>query len=101
MARARRPSRQMILLLAALASRPRDWHHGYDLMRETGLKSGTLYPLLMRMSEQGIVEAEWREPAQAGRPARHAYRLTATGIALARALEAPENGHSPAEVALA
>jgi DNA-binding PadR family transcriptional regulator len=37
----------------------------------------------MRMTEQGLVEAEWREPAQRGRPPRHAYRLTASGVALA------------------
>jgi DNA-binding PadR family transcriptional regulator len=54
-------------------------------MKETGLLSGTLYPLLMRMTDQGLVEAEWREPAQPGRPARHAYRLTAQGLALAQA----------------
>ena len=52
-------------------------------MKETGLSSGTLYPLLMRMTDQGLVEAEWREPAQPGRPARHAYRLTAAGFAFA------------------
>jgi DNA-binding PadR family transcriptional regulator len=70
----------MLLLLGALSGR--QWCHGYDLMKETGLLSGTLYPLLMRMTDQGLVEAEWREPAQAGRPARHAYRLTADGYAL-------------------
>ena len=75
----------MRALLDALSARPQDWRHGYDLMKETGLKSGTLYPLLMRMSDQGLVEAEWRDPAQPGRPARHAYRLTKGGLALARA----------------
>jgi len=55
-------------------------------MKETGLLSGTLYPLLMRMTDQGLVEAEWRDPAQPGRPARHAYRLTAAGFALALAI---------------
>lgn len=64
--------------------RPLEWRHGYDLMKETGLFSGTLYPLLMRMTDQELVEAEWREPARPGRPARHAYRLTAAGLALAR-----------------
>lgn len=59
------------------------WRHGYDLMKETGLLSGTIYPLLMRMTDEGLVEAEWRKPAQPGRPARHAYRLTAQGLALA------------------
>jgi len=88
MARARRPSKQMLKLLEAMwASAPR-WRHGYDLMKETGLLSGTLYPLLMRMTEQGLVEAEWLPPAQPGRPARHAYRLTAKGLALAPAAAA-------------
>ncbi len=86
MARDRRPSKQMITLLEALSAQAPKWCHGYDLMKETGLLSGTLYPLLMRMTEQGFVEAEWREPAQPGRPARHAYRLTADGLALARAV---------------
>jgi len=85
MARERRPSKQMLVLLEALSGQAPHWRHGYDLMKQTGLLSGTLYPLLMRMADQGLVEAEWREPAQPGRPARHAYRLTAKGLALARA----------------
>jgi DNA-binding PadR family transcriptional regulator len=83
MARKRQPSRQMRILLDALSAGRQAWRHGYDIMKETGLSSGTLYPLLMRMTDQGLVEAEWREPAQPGRPARHAYRLTAAGFALA------------------
>ena len=83
MIRKRRPSKQMLSLLDALMEEASAWRHGYDLMKDTGLSSGTLYPLLMRMTEQGLVEAEWREPVQRGRPARHAYRLTANGIALA------------------
>lgn len=71
------------LLLALLGQAP-DWIHGYELMKVTGLKSGSLYPLLMRMTDQGLVEAEWREPIVIGRPPRHAYRLTAQGLALAR-----------------
>ena len=84
MERNRRPSKQMLRLLDALSATPGEWRHGYDIIKETGLLSGTLYPLLMRMTDQGLVEAEWREPAQPGRPARHAYRLTAQGLALAR-----------------
>lgn len=91
--RSRRPSKQMLALLKAFSARPQEWRHGYDLMKETALLSGTLYPLLMRMADQGLVEAEWLEPAQPGRPARHAYRLTAAGVALARA--ADEAGQSP------
>ncbi len=84
MTRNRRPSKQMLRLLDALSATPGEWRHGYDIIKQTGLLSGTLYPLLMRMTDQGLVEAEWREPAQPGRPARHAYRLTAQGLALAR-----------------
>jgi DNA-binding PadR family transcriptional regulator len=73
----------MRILLGVLSAQRQQWRHGYDLMKETGLLSGTLYPLLMRMTDQGLAEAEWREPAQPGRPARHAYRLTAAGFALA------------------
>ena len=81
----------MLTLIEALFARPHEWRHGYDLMKETGLLSGTLYPLLMRMTDQRLVEAEWREPAQAGRPARHAYRLTAAGLALTRAAREEES----------
>lgn len=99
MIRKRRPSKQMLSLLVVLIEEASVWRHGYDLMKDTGLSSGTLYPLLMRMTEQGLVEAEWREPVQRGRPARHAYRLTANGIALARSI-APEV-HTPSGLSLA
>ena len=57
-------------------------------MKETALSSGTLYPLLIRMTDQGYVEADWQSPAKPGRPPRHAYRLTALGLTLARSLRA-------------
>ena len=95
MVRNRRPSKQMLILLEALSVRRQQWRHGYDLMKETGLLSGTLYPLLMRMTDQGLVEAEWREPAQPGRPARHAYRLTAAGFALAHEVAGGSEGPAP------
>ncbi|WP_405053574.1 PadR family transcriptional regulator [Sphingobium sp. WCS2017Hpa-17] len=94
MSRKRQPSKQMHILLDALSGARGHWRHGYDLMKETGLASGTLYPLLMRMTEQGLVEAEWREPAQPGRPPRHAYRLTAAGMALALDRQGERPGNS-------
>lgn len=99
MARKRQPSKQMRLLLDALSARRLQWRHGYDVMKETGLSSGTLYPLLMRMTEQGLVEAEWHEPAQLGRPPRHAYRLTAAGFALALELSGGRDVPSAASLA--
>ena len=86
--RERRPSSQMIALIEALSDARGEWRHGYPLMKATGLSSGTLYPLLMRMTEQGLVEAEWQAPNEPGRPPRHAYRLTAAGRMLAAQVDA-------------
>ncbi len=70
-------------VLALLADAGECWCHGYDLCRQAGIKSGTLYPLLMRLAAQGFLDAEWQTPQGPGRPARHAYRLTAMGRQLA------------------
>jgi DNA-binding PadR family transcriptional regulator len=88
----------MLILLEALSARAQQWRHGYDLMKETGLSSGTLYPLLVRMTAQGLIEAEWREPVQPGRPARHAYRLTNAGVAMALAAADSEVRSAPKAV---
>ena len=84
-------SAQTVALLVALAARPQDWRHGYDLARETGLKSGTLYPILVRLADREIVEACWEDGEPAGRPRRPLYRLTSGGLAAAMAAltEAP------------
>ena len=84
MERRRRPSRHTLALLDALTQRPRGWHYGYDLSRLTELKSGTLYPILMRLCERGVLESRWQPAAQEGRPPRHMYRLTAAGLVFAR-----------------
>ena len=72
-------------LLAALLDARDRWSYGYELASLTGIKSGTLYPLLIRLETQGNLEAEWQQPVASGRPPRHAYRLTAQGQRLARA----------------
>ena len=64
--------------------RPRAWHYGYDLSRVTELKSGTLYPILMRLCDRGFLESKWQPAAKEGRPPRHTYRLTAAGLVFAR-----------------
>ena len=84
MARSRALSAHARRLLAALLAGGGSWSHGYELAQVADIKSGTLYPLLMRLEEQGYLEAEWQQPTERGRPARHAYRLTASGIRLAR-----------------
>jgi len=77
-------SRQTVQLLEVLLSQSSNWHYGYDLSRETGLKSGTLYPILVRLSDRGWLETRWEASEQEGRPPRHLYRLTGAGLKAAR-----------------
>ena|ERR1051326_1358171 len=90
MPRSKNISRQTRILLSALAAGAPSWKHGYELSKLTELKSGTLYPLLIRLTEQGLLESKWLPVEHAGRPPRHVYRLTPSGLALARAQSAEE-----------
>ena len=76
---------QTLSMLAALCEQPSQWRHGYALAKHTGLKSGTLYPILIRLADRGLVEACWQDEPQRGRPRRHLYRLTPAGLASASA----------------
>ena len=82
-------------VLAVLCAEPEIWHYGYDLSRRTGLKSGTLYPLLIRLADRGWLETRWTVPTRPGRPPRHTYRLTAEGAREAAALTAQAAGNRP------
>src|SRR5215472_7808473 len=88
MTRAPNTSPQTIRVLRLLLEEPTAWHYGYDLSQRTGIKSGTLYPILIRLTDQGWLETRWAEPARQGRPARHTYRLTQVGLRAALALVA-------------
>lgn len=55
--------------------------YGYDLQqrlakRGMAIEQGTLYPLLRRLQEQGLLADEWR--VEGSRPRKY-YRLTNTG----------------------
>lgn len=84
MVRSRTLSAHARNVLALIADAGNGWRHGYDLCQQAGIKSGTLYPLLIRLEAQGYLQAEWQSPVEPGRPPRHAYRLTAAGLQLAR-----------------
>jgi PadR family transcriptional regulator PadR len=86
MTRTRKPSPQSVRLVLTMGSQPNVWRHGYDLGGEAGLKSGSLYPILMRLKERGYLEAQWEQDPPPGRPARHLYRLTPLGRSLAAEL---------------
>ena len=70
-------------VLQSFLDRPTDWRYGYELSRQTGLKSGTLYPILMRLEKYKLLEARW-VATQDGVPPRHTYRLTPNGLELAQ-----------------
>jgi DNA-binding PadR family transcriptional regulator len=70
--------------LLAFLEDSRTWRYGYDLMKVADLSSGTLYPLLARLAEDGWLESRWGEAELPGKPARQLYRLTATGRIQAR-----------------
>ncbi|TDO27808.1 PadR family transcriptional regulator [Kribbella sp. VKM Ac-2527] len=60
-----------------------DRTYGLQLMQLTGLKSGTLYPILARLEQAGWIISEWEavKPSDVGRPRRRNYKLTGAGQA--------------------
>jgi PadR family transcriptional regulator PadR len=78
----------MFRVLRALATEPTRWRYGYDLGNEVDLKSGSLYPILVRLADRGLLEASWESSVQ-GKPPRHLYRLTPAGLAVLAATPVP------------
>lgn len=70
-------------MLQALAADPAQWRYGYELVQELGLKAGSLYPILIRLGDRGLLESEWESDHPLGRPPRHLYRLTPDGVRFA------------------
>jgi PadR family transcriptional regulator, regulatory protein PadR len=74
-----------LLIFSLLADRPR---HGYEIAKLIEQRSGgtlrfrvtSLYPLLYRLEERGLIEGRWVEKALQRR--RRYYRLTSAGGAL-------------------
>jgi PadR family transcriptional regulator, regulatory protein PadR len=60
--------------------------YGYDLMKAARLPSGTLYPMLARLQDEGLVTSRWEAQPDdaAGRPPRKYYQLTAEGVRVGR-----------------
>ena len=85
-------------VLAVLLAAPQDDHYGHTLMRASTLSSGTLYPILARLTEAGWVSKRWEnvDPAIEARPARACYRLTADGLVAARQRLAELHAHKRA-----
>ena len=72
-----------IQVLEAFIERLGEEVHGFKLVEDLGLKSGTAYPLLIRLEKLGWLESRWEETSRPG-PRRRLYRLTAEGEPAAR-----------------
>ena len=69
------------VLQALLATGLDEGLYGLELTNLTGLKSGTLYPVLARLERAEWVISAWEEvdPREAGRPRRRYYKLSGAG----------------------
>ena len=74
-----RLTQQTLKVLGALMSGEMRELSGAEIAKISKLSSGTLYPILIRLAEQGWLETKWTEPDRPGVPPRHSYRLTSTG----------------------
>jgi PadR family transcriptional regulator PadR len=70
------------LVLDALG---RGLRHGFDILDATGLPSGTVYPILRRLEQDGLATSRWesaRIAQQEQRPPRRYYALSSAGETL-------------------
>jgi PadR family transcriptional regulator PadR len=68
-----------LVLQAFLDASPGETY-GFELSEETGLPSGTVYPILRRLEAEGLIEGTWTtvQTRVQGRRRRY-YRLTSAG----------------------
>ena len=90
MRKPRAPSKATRLALNALLDAPESLH-GYEIMQLTGVGPGTLYPMLARLEDQGMLASQWQEAKVEGRPPRHIYSLTEAGRVLAKSLASDDH----------
>jgi DNA-binding PadR family transcriptional regulator len=83
------------MALSCLLDAPLSGLHGYDISKRTGIKPGTLYPMLIRLAEQHYLDAVWQTEPAHGRPPRHIYQLTDEGRAFALQLRAQSATDAP------
>jgi PadR family transcriptional regulator, regulatory protein PadR len=92
-------TQQTIAVLRVLLATPAIPRYGLEIARETGLKTGTLHPILARLRQAGWIEATWEQPAEhedQGRPRRRYYSFAGDGAVVAcRAVQAAGTNPEP------
>lgn len=82
----RRSSGSTAAVVLALAEEPATWRYCLEICQRLDLWAGVVYPALMRLADDGLLETGWDAEVAAGRPRRHRYRLTERGVELAEPL---------------
>jgi len=103
---ARRRSHETKLVLQMLLDAPTEDVYGLQVVRATGLPTGSAYAILRRLEDEGLLDSRWEElkSSEAGRPPRRYYTLNGEGRRVAHretacqrsALRALARGWSPA-----
>ena len=77
-----------LMVISALLAEPGREMYGMEIMRATGLMSGTIFPIFRRLEDNGWVTSRWEvlDPVRAGRRPRHYYQLTPAGISQGSAM---------------
>lgn len=75
-------SRSTLVVLACFIEAQDRPIYGNEIIKNTGLKSGTIYPILDRLERAGWLAAEWEDIDQSveKRPRRRLYQLSGLGV---------------------
>src|SRR3954452_25254420 len=93
-----RMSQSTLAVLRVLVDARGERCYGVEIGKAAGVASGTLYPILDRLTREGWLDASWEklDPSETGRPRRRYYKLTALGeVAAIRALQAAQARTTP------
>jgi PadR family transcriptional regulator, regulatory protein PadR len=74
------------LVLSVLLEAPARESYGFELSQASGLPSGTIYPILRRLEDEGWLVSRWEDISQQqeGRRRRRYYHLSGDGARAAR-----------------
>jgi len=76
-----RKTHSLVQVAVALMEHPAARHWGYDLSRQSGVRSPTVYRILSGMLTTGWLTDGWEDltETQGKRPARRYYKVTSQG----------------------
>ena len=81
-----RMTHQGLQVLKVFLEEPTRQFYGAELIKATGLPSGTIYPIMLRFERSGLLNSRWETetPSDMGRPRRRLYNITPKGCEIAR-----------------